>query len=388
YRAGGSWQPPFDTGAGKGPCQRRGVVEFLGENGIEYLITDTHLLKGGEPLGVTMESSAASQGLWERYGGNRTTESNDLDRSPHTLYRLCNSEGNETPVALFTRDPLTNREVAGIDGGYPCDGNYLDFHRRQLPGNLRYWKVTGQEGDLVDRDEYHPDAAFSSIAEQADHFAQLVKETLTAQREQSSEEGILVALFNARLFGQRWFEGPEWLYHTITSLAQDGEVEMVTAGEYLKRKSPSEGVTISEGSWGGRGNHRPWCNESNEWIWRRIYEAEEEMVALVKEYGGIENNLNLNKTLRQAGRELLLLQSSDWQLLVNTPSDRAFAEMRVVRHFEDFKRLAEIARHVGREGALRKNDWAFLQLCMERDEIFPDIEPLWFSGMRLKETVL
>ncbi|NOS35754.1 MAG: DUF1957 domain-containing protein [Deltaproteobacteria bacterium] len=387
YRPSGLWQSPVestDGGGNNSPYQRGGIEEFPGKCGIEYLITDTHLLNGDEPLGISLESPTSLKEPWELYGGNQTVSRDNPGRSPYSTYQLCGAESDATPLTLFVKDPLTGRAVAGLNGGYPSDGNYLDFSRRQLSSNLRYWRVTGGDGDLIDREEYHPDRAFSSIAANTEHFTQLVRETLREQKSHG-KDGIVVSLFNATIFGQRWFEGHEWLYHAIASLAQDVEIERVTTGEYLEMGRPSERVTLSEGSWGGCGNHRLWLNDSNRWMWKRLYEAEQEMVGLVNEYGDIEDNSNLNRALQQAGRELLLLQSSDWPCLINTTSGRGFAEGRFIRHFEDFKRLAEIARHVGREGALRKNDWAFLQLCTERDDIFPDIEPLWFREIREKE---
>ncbi|MFQ5328790.1 MAG: 1,4-alpha-glucan branching protein domain-containing protein [Thermodesulfobacteriota bacterium] len=387
YRPGGPWQSPIESGDTGEPSERGGIENFSGSSGIDYLITDTHLLNGDEPPALSLDTSTSLSDAWKKHGGNLSA-SDSPDRSPYTTYQLCGADSETAPLTLFTRDPLTGSAVAGLKDGYPTDGSYLDFFRRQRSSNLRYWRVTGGGCDLVEKEEYHPDQAFSGIAANSTHFTKLVRETLSDQRRDSGKAGIVVSLFNATIFGQRWFEGHEWLYHTIASLAQEEEIKRVTTGEYMDKGRPSEVTTLSEGSSAGRGNHKLLLNDGNRWMWQRLYEAEEEMVDVVNDYGDINDNLNLENALRQAGRELLLLQSSDWPRLANAHASRAFAEARFIRHFEDFKRLADIARHVGREGALRKHDWAFMQLCMERDDIFPEIEPLWFKAIRKKEQAL
>ncbi len=51
YRPAYEWTPPVE-GAG-GPRPRKGVEEFLAENGIKYFIVDTHLLRGGKSAACT-----------------------------------------------------------------------------------------------------------------------------------------------------------------------------------------------------------------------------------------------------------------------------------------------------------------------------------------------
>ena len=47
--------------------------------------------------------------------------------------------------------------------------------------------------------------------------------------------------------------------------------------------------------------------------------------------------------LAQAARELLLLQSSDWQFLITTDAGRAYAIRRFSEHAERFDHLADVA---------------------------------------------
>ena len=78
------------------------------------------------------------------------------------------------------------------------------------------------------------------------------------------------------------------------------------------------------------------------------------------------------------GRELLLLESSDWQFLISTWSARDYAEARVATHWENFERLYAIFDRLEAGDSVVESDWRFLQLCEENDNIFQDIKPsLW-----------
>ncbi len=87
----------------------------------------------------------------------------------------------------------------------------------------------------------------------------------------------------------------------------------------------------------------------------------------------------LTQVLSQLGRELLLLESSDWPFLISTWSARDYAELRVSGHVDDFQRLADMAEKMESEGKIKKEDKEFLALCEERDKIFPDLDYRWWA---------
>jgi len=84
--------------------------------------------------------------------------------------------------------------------------------------------------------------------------------------------------------------------------------------------------------------------------------------------------------LTQAARELLLLQSSDWQFLITTGTASDYAERRVAEHYADFKRLCEMARAL-EAGDPLSSDAAESLRRIERDDFcFPDLDPAWGLG--------
>jgi len=189
---------------------------------------------------------------------------------------------------------------------------------------------------------------------------------------------MLCAPYDAELFGHWWFEGNSWLYYVLKWMSEDPELRLATLSESLDDYGPSTVITLPEGSWGEGGFHWIWLNDWTTWTWRHVYDAEAEMQSLSREFAERQDP-ELQKILRQTARELLLLESSDWQFLISTWSARDYAEMRCAEHFESFRRLAEMTRRYGRNEGVNPEDWNFLGACEERDKLFPDVNPLWWA---------
>jgi len=148
---------------------------------------------------------------------------------------------------------------------------------------------------------------------------------------------------------------------------------MTTGSEALEEYPPMEALKLPEGSWGQGGFHYIWLNEWTEWTWRRIYEAEYRMIGLVERW--IEGGFNgqAEKILVQAGRELLLLESSDWQFLISTWSARDYAESRISFHFEAFNRLTDCVEKLLDGAELTPEEHTRFVLLAEQDSPFPEI---------------
>jgi len=89
----------------------------------------------------------------------------------------------------------------------------------------------------------------------------------------------------------------------------------------------------------------------------------------------------LDRVLKQAARELLLLQSSDWQFLISTWNARDYAELRFEGHRESFARLALIAETMLGGAAPTEADVRFLEETEARDRLFADINLKWFRDL-------
>jgi len=72
---------------------------------------------------------------------------------------------------------------------------------------------------------------------------------------------VIVAPFDAELFGHWWFEGPMWLDAVIRKLASgSGRLELVTLSEYLAEYPTNEVTTPCMSSWGDKGFSEVWLN--------------------------------------------------------------------------------------------------------------------------------
>jgi 1,4-alpha-glucan branching enzyme len=203
-----------------------------------------------------------------------------------------------------------------------------------------------------------------------------VHDLLTAQPEGS----VLCAPYDAELFGHWWFEGPEWLYHVVKGNAANPAVRAVTCAEQLEAVTPEAAISLPEGSWGEGGFHWVWLNEWTEWIWRDIYTAEAEfpeVARLALERG----EATLLDITRQAARELLLLEASDWPFLISTWSARDYAEGRAALHFEAFQRLLEMAKRQAAGGPLGPEDAQYLQESRLREALFPELDLAWWVNV-------
>jgi len=390
YRPSYDWAPPVSGPRTPEPGLRRGLEEFLSDEGIEYFFIDTHLLRGGQALGTYAQRHPALRRLAERYARKygEVLREEDLTRTANLPYRVASRVELRPPVHAFAREPAASLQVWSGEWGYPGDGWYLEFHKRHHPGGHRYWRVTGRGTDLAQKAEYSPEMAAERVAENAAHFHSLVRERLAHHRELFDEPGIVVAPFDTELFGHWWHEGIAWIVKVIESIAQDDEIELTTAGGYLDHHPVQDEVALPEGSWGEGGYHYIWLNHDTEWTWPELYRAELILRELVDRWLGQEHEI-IHRLLHLAARELLLLQSSDWQFLISTRAARDYAELRFSHHLSTFNHIVELIRKQERREDLTQDDWKYIGEAEARDGmIFPDLDlGLWRSGSAARTKV-
>jgi 1,4-alpha-glucan branching enzyme len=192
---------------------------------------------------------------------------------------------------------------------------------------------------------------------------------------------LAMTAFDAELFGHWWFEGPTFLYYVIKWIAADPEIKSVTCSEYLDQNPADIWVHLPESSWGRNYDSSTWINPEVEWTWERIYHAEKEIQYLAKDFASRKNDQTLQRIIKQAIRELFILQASDWQFMITNWSTRDLAEKRVVERHEDFKRLAKMAWDYGHGRNVPEEEWVFLHHCEMRNDVFPEPELDWFSKL-------
>ena len=285
-------------------------------------------------------------------------------------------------VAAFGRDAESSKQVWSSEEGYPSDVNYRDYYRdigfdldhdyirpyiaatgdRKMTG-FKYHRITGPT-DL--KEPYQPKHAKAKAASHASDFLFNRQRQIDRLAGRMDRPPIIVAPYDAELFGHWWYEGPEWLNFLLRKIAGDQEVVgLITPREYLKRNPENPCATPSASSWGDKGYHAHWMSDSNDWIYRHLHKAAERMVELAQrnpQAAGLEE-----RALNQAARELLLAQSSDWAFIMFAGTMVDYAVKRTLDHLVRVNRLYE-------EICKGKINQSWLADIESKDNIFPHID--------------
>jgi len=284
-------------------------------------------------------------------------------------------------VAAFGRDFDSSRQVWSKDEGYPGDPRYRDFYRDigfdldfdyvqpHLPSpddrgfsGLKYFRITGAGEKQV----YERDHALAAASGHARHFLDERVAQARAVAPLLDRPPIIVAPYDAELFGHWWYEGPEFLDFLARQLCHEqDEIAFITPGEYLQRHPTNQVATPGASSWGEEGYWRVWLNESNEWIYPHLQIAQERMTGLAHKFPQAEGLTA--RALRQAARELLLAQASDWPFILRAGTSPEYARRRVKDHLLRFLALHEQLTET-------QVDEKWLREIEARDNLFPDVD--------------
>ena len=320
-------------------------------------------------------------------------------RPRRSIYAPCYTPAGP---AAFARDPAASRHVWSASEGYPSDPAYREFYRdigfdlpmehlgpiargtRKFSG-VKYHRITGRNNE---KQLYDPTEAEHAAIKHARHF-------LEQRRQQIHEisefgfESIIVAPFDAELFGHWWFEGPIFLEQFIRYAANEGDFQLMTPSEYLAEHPTQQIVEPAASTWGENGHLAAWIDPSNAWIYPHLHAAASRMIQLVRQQtntvvgqslrlpaaglAGEEAALQLtDRVLKQLARELLLTQSSDWAFLMKTGTAREYATRRTIDDLARFNRLHD-------QFVNGDVDEEFLRDCELRHNIFPNVNWRYYA---------
>ena len=305
-----------------------------------------------------------------------------LHARPRPRYGMFAPVWTPNGIAVFGRDRESANQVWSRKEGYPGDPRYRDFYRDigfdleleylkpYLPASdrrsftgIKYYRITGAKAD---KRPYERKQALAAADEHANHFlAERIRqlERLTQILDQPPLE---LTPYDAELFGHWWYEGPEFLDLFVRKAYYDQKVfTLITPQEYLRRHPTHQVVTPAASSWGEGGYWRMWLNETNEWIYPHLQVAQERMTELARLLS--QPDALQTRALKQAARELLLAQSSDWPFILCTGTSPDYARKRLTEHLLQFSKLYEQLK-----SAHLDEPWlAELEL---RDNLFPDVD--------------
>jgi len=300
-------------------------------------------------------------------------------------------------VAAFGRDWESSKQVWSSKEGYPGDANYREYYRDigftsdleyikpyihpdgiRINTGIKYWRITG---NTEAKAPYQPQRALDKAAEHAGNFMFNRQKQIEHLYPKMGRKPIIVAPYDAELFGHWWFEGPQWIDFLARKIFYDQDtVEMITPSEYLKEYSTNQVSMPSQSSWGYKGFSEYWLESSNDWIYPHLHEAGRIMkeFALKNEdliNGDFRKNLSKSalryRALNQAARELLLAESSDWPFIMKSGTMVSYAQKRLKLHLNRFYKLYHDLQ-------MDCVDRAWLGEIENRDNIFWDMNCVKF----------
>ena len=327
-----------------------GVESLLKEEGIRWFVTDTH--------GV-------------------------LHAAPRPKYGVYAPVYTPAGVAAFARDVESSKQVWSSVEGYPGDYDYREFYRdvgydldfeyvkpyiqpnglRKMTG-LKYYKITGTSNH---KEPYNQYAALEKAASHAGNFMyNREKQIEHLHGVMGGKPPIIVAPYDAELYGHWWYEGPEWINFLLRKINYDQNVfKTITPSEYLQEFPRNQVCQPPMCSWGYKGYNEVWLEGSNDWVYPHLIRAAERMVSMAQQHRNTANGKE--RLLNQAARELLLAQASDWAFIMKTGTMVEYAVKRTNDHISRFNRLADQTE----SGQI---DYEWLERVESLDNIFPEID--------------
>lgn len=379
YRPAGFWNYPVGNADGSPAApgfDRVGVEQALSESDIDFFFVDTHLV----------EESARLSSPYELLRGDVVEPGGQADSrrlyQPYFVDGPYDKGDKRFATTVFPRDPKTGVQVWSGDSGYPGDASYLDFHKKRWPGGHRYWAVSGSRVDMADKRPYDPHAAAEKTKAHAAHYVHLIWEALHKSFNDAVPP-VLCSPFDAELFGHWWFEGPLWLEAVVRAIHDyPNGIELTNCSEYLQKYPRAGFIAMHEGSWGAEGTNHVWMNPDTSWTYTHIYPAERytrEVCSSLK-WKDLEVG---ERIVKQLCRELLLLESSDWQFLITTGAARDYAELRFETHNDQFNELKAMWEAFDSNGVISGEQQSRLAAIELRDSVFADINPeFWAAGAK------
>ena len=286
--------------------------------------------------------------------------------SPAT-WKLRNRFGARKSVIRAT--PLYREFYRDIGWDLPLD--YLKPHlhkdatRRHL--GLKYHRISGRDVTGDKKQPYIPNLARAKTAEDASDFVgKRIKQAYRLRETFGGHPPLVVAPYDAELYGHWWFEGPQFLNFTFRELHyKKDQVRAISPGDFLDSNLPIQIQQPSASSWGENGYYKVWLNENNSWMYPYSHDAERKMTEFANKYH--DPNETERRVLNQLARELLLAQSSDWAFQIYQGTTVQYSTNRFKSHIQRFNLLANMLE-------MQEFNEAMLAEIEKRDNIFAEID--------------
>ena len=332
-----------------------GLDAILRENELNFFFVDSHGLRTANPKPV--------------FG---------------TLSPIVTPQG----VAVFARDEESSKQVWSSTEGFPGDDVYREYYRDigfdldldtigpyihasgiRVNTGIKYYRITGPGAN---KEPYSFSEAQAKAAEHAGLFLSYREQQVEYWANQIGRRPIVVAPYDAELFGHWWYEGPEFLNQLFRQLGERPSVlRPITPSQYLNLYTDYQVCDLSMSSWGRGGYADVWLRGENDWIYPALHSAEQKMTILADLTTSA--NAIVLRAAKQAARELMLAQSSDWAFIMDSKTMVDYAVKRTKYHINRFSKLYNMV-------ISDSIDVNWLYQAESLDNLFPEIRVDYYQS--------
>jgi 1,4-alpha-glucan branching enzyme len=291
-----------------------------------------------------------------------------VESSPENAHTWEPRRLGSTSLLVLTRDLVAHDLVWTIEG-IPSHPYYRDYAKRDEDGyghGFHYWRITSLTTPLDHKDIYYPQKAHEQAREDARIFVSGVRKRKGHIQEllgSQDSPAVILAGYDTELLGHWWLEGPLWLREVLLLLHEDMELPCDVAQKALLGDVPTLSPSLT--TWSLEGDFTTWVNPSTTAIWERVHRAEEDFLARIHSVS--EKTPEEERILRQAARELLLIEASDWTYMITRERAEDYARERVSIHLDRLYHLLQMLE----QGEI---DTTLLDELEETDNIFPHLD--------------
>ncbi|MBF0511751.1 MAG: DUF1957 domain-containing protein [Candidatus Omnitrophica bacterium] len=187
---------------------------------------------GADPRGIWLPECGFYPGLDQVLSENKIQyffcdSHGIMNADPQPQYGVYAPVYTPSSVAAFGRDWESSKQVWSAREGYPGDFDYREYYRdigfsldfdyikpyihpdgTRINTGIKYWRITGE---TENKEIYDPQRARAKALSHAGEFIRKREEQVEQLLAQMDRPPIIVAPYDAELFGHWWFEGPQWI---------------------------------------------------------------------------------------------------------------------------------------------------------------------------------
>lgn len=187
---------------------------------------------------------------------------------------------------------------------------FLEDGTARIPTGFRYWRNGADSSGIYDFEN-----ARVQVEKDAESFVNEKNKKLSeAEKYMEGKSPSLVCVLDAKILGQSWAEGVDFLESVIRRSGKAG-LNLGTCSEQLENIYLLDKVTPYPGAAQGNGYGEDLLDGSNDWMLRYTRKMSARMIDLSGRYPN-ETGLKI-RLLNLGARELMLAQSGEWAMMMH-----------------------------------------------------------------------